>query len=254
MGLRQLKIKQSIIYTTLLLVLLVFIGFVEKKGAARSYHGLSVKVKGISDVYFVEEDEISAMLLKEFPNLSEGAKLENIQLRKLEEKVESHPFVKNAEVYNDLKGDVLVTVDQYRPIARISRPLAADGYISSEGVILPTSSHYTSRVLIIDGAGADELLAAKDLSIAHQGLLDMIHFIDESEFWSAQIASMEVDKKGNIRLYQQVGRQVVEFGKPVDIEEKFEKINLFYEDIIPEKGWDAYTRVNVKFKDQIICE
>jgi len=254
MGLKKLKIRQSVVFTALLLVLVVFIGFVEKKGAKRSYHGLSVKVRGISDVYFVEEDEIRTMLLKEFPVLSEGEKLENIQLRNLEEKVESHPFVKNAEVYNDLKGEVMVAIDQYRPIARITRPLAADGYISSEGMILPTSSHYTSRVLIINGSQADELLAAKDLRKDHQDLLDLIDYIDDSEFWNAQIASLEVDRNGNVKMYQQVGRQIIEFGKPVDIKEKFEKINLFYEEIIPEKGWDAYTRVNVEFKDQIICE
>ncbi|MBD8490210.1 cell division protein [Echinicola sp. CAU 1574] len=254
MGLRNLKIKQSFVFTALLLVLVVFIGFVEKKGAERSYHSLSVKVKGISDVYFVEEDEISSMLLKEFPSLSDGKRLENIDLRKLEEKVEGHPFVKNAEVYTDLKGDVMVTVDQYRPIARISRPLAADGYISSEGFILPTSAHYTSRVLIINGALADELLAAKDLTSDYQGLLDLIYFIDKSDFWSAQIASLEVDRKGNITMHQQVGRQEIEFGKPEDIASKFEKLSLFYKEIIPQKGWDAYTRVNVKFKDQIICE
>ncbi|GGF21220.1 cell division protein FtsQ/DivIB [Echinicola rosea] len=254
MELKQLKLKQSIVFAALVLVLVGFIGFVEKKGAERSYHGLSVKVNGISDVYFVEEDEISSMLLKTFPNLSEGAKLESIELSKLEEKVESHPFVKNAEVYNDLKGDVLVTIDQYRPMARIARPLAADGYVSSEGLILPTSSHYTSRVLIIEGQGVDDLLAAKDLGKEHQGLLDMIHFIDRSDFWSAQIASMKIDRSGNISLFQQVGRQEIEFGKPVDIEDKFERINLFYEEIIPKKGWDAYSRVNVKFKDQIICE
>lgn len=90
MGLKQLKIKQSFIFTALVLVLVVFIGFVEKKGAERSYHGLSVKVNGISDVYFVEEDEIKSMLLKTFPNLSEGAKLASIQLSKLEEIGRAH--------------------------------------------------------------------------------------------------------------------------------------------------------------------
>ncbi|GGZ36189.1 hypothetical protein GCM10007049_31920 [Echinicola pacifica] len=251
---RGWNIKQSVIYTAVLLVLAVFIGFVEKKGAERRYHGLNVKVHGISDVYFVEEEEISQMLMQAFPGLSEGEQLDNIPLRKLEEKVESHPFVKNAEVYKDLKGDVTVTIDQYRPIARITRALAADGYISSEGLVLPTSPHYTSRVLIIEGAKADELLAARDLNLDYQNLLDLVYFIDQHEFWKAQISSIEVGRKGDIKLYQQVGRQVIEFGQAVDIEEKFNRISLFYEKIIPQKGWDAYSKVNVKFKDQIICE
>ena len=34
--------------------------------------------------------------------------------------------------------------------------------------------------------------------------------------------------------------------------EKFNKISLFYNKIIPSKGWNTYKTVNVKFKDQII--
>jgi cell division protein FtsQ len=65
---------------------------------------------------------------------------------------------------------------------------------------------------------------------------------------------LEIDKNGDIKMYQQVGNQVIEFGDAEDIEEKFNKISLFYEEIIPSKGWNAYSRVNVKYKDQIICE
>jgi cell division protein FtsQ len=55
-------------------------------------------------------------------------------------------------------------------------------------------------------------------------------------------------------MYQQVGKQVIEFGEAKDIEEKFKKINLFYEEILPAKGWNTYSRVNVKYKGQIVCE
>ncbi len=254
MVIKNWKIQQSFVFGALCLVLLAFIAFVEKKGAERGFHSLEVNVKGISDVYFVEEQEVIRMLQKEFPEMSTGEKLETIPLRKLEEKVEQHPFVKNAEVFNDLKGKVRVEIEQYRPLARIARPLAADGYISEEGVILPTSPHYTSRVLIVEGALAGELLAEKNLYEQHEDLMGLIRFIDRSEFWRAQIATVEVDKNKDVKLFQQVGRQVIEMGKPVDIADKFQKINLFYEEIIPEKGWDAYTRVNVEFKDQIICE
>ncbi len=254
MVIKKLKIKQSLVFALLLLVLVAFIGFVEKKDAERRFQSLEVNVNGISDVYFVEDQEIQKMLVKAFPELTTGKRLEDVQLRKLEVKVESHPFVKNAEVYKDLKGKVRVEIDQFRPVARISRPLAADGYVSSEGLILPTSAHYTSRVLIINGPRADQLLEAKDLSKEHENLLDFIQFIDQHPFWKAQIATIEMDRDGALKLYQQVGKQVIEFGKPINIEEKFKKINLYYEKIIPQKGWNTYDRVNVEFKDQIICE
>ena len=101
---------------------------------------------------------------------------------------------------------------------------------------------------------AEALLSEDDVSEEHSDLLELIHFIEKDDFWKAQIAGMEIGRNKDIKLFQQVGKQVIEFGKPSDINEKFEKISVFYNEILPAKGWDAYQRVNVKYKDQIICE
>jgi cell division protein FtsQ len=84
--------------------------------------------------------------------------------------------------------------------------------------------------------------------------MELISFIYRDEFWRAQIVGMDIPKKSDIRLHQQVGKQVIEFGDAKDIQDKFKKINLFYEEILPKKGWNTYSRVNVKYKGQIVCE
>lgn len=251
---RKWKIKKSFYFLLVVVVMMVFIAFVERKGMDKTYRSMEVYVQGIRDVYFVEEAEIINLLQNEFPSLKPGITLGSISLGKIEKKVESHPFVKKAEVFKDLKGNVVVKIEQHRPVARIIRPMAAHGYISSEGLILPTSTHYTSRVLTLEGPMAEELLSLENLSSKYGDLMNLIHFIEKDDFWSAQIAGLEIDRKMNIKMYQQVGQEVVEFGRPIDIEEKFEKISLFYKEILPVKGWNSYKRVNVKYKDQIICE
>lgn len=251
---RKWKFKKSFLFILAVVGMLALIAFAERKGADKKYEALEVYVQGISDVYFVDEKEIRQLLENEFPLLRPGISLEEVSIEKIEDKVESHPFVKNAEVFKDLKGKAVVKIDQYRPIARVIRPSAPHGYISSEGMVLPTSPRSTTRVLTIEGPMAESLLSQEDLSEAHGDLLKLIHFIEGDDFWKAQIAGMEITRNQDIRLFQQVGKQVIEFGKPTDIQEKFEKISLFYKEILPSKGWDAYHRVNVKFKDQIICE
>ncbi|MEX2593918.1 MAG: cell division protein [Anditalea sp.] len=246
------QIKQSVSFILLAVVMVAFIAFVERK--EKQYKAMEVYVQGISDVYFVDEAEVLKLLENEFPVLKTGNHLADISLNKIEGKVESHPLVKNAEVFKDLKGNIVVKIEQYRPVARIIRPMAAHGYISVEGVVLPTSPRYTTRVLTLEGALADELLGQEDLSKEYGDLMKLIHFIEQDEFWSAQIASLEINRKQEIKMYQQVGKQVIEFGRPIEIEEKFKKITLFYKEILPVKGWNTYDRVNVKYKDQIICE
>jgi cell division protein FtsQ len=254
MATKTKKIKNAVIFLLLAVVVVGFIAFVERKETEKQYRAMEVYVQGISDVYFVDEAEVLQLLENEFPELKAGKPMAGISLRQIEEKVENHSFVKNAEVFKDLKGNVMVKIEQYRPVARIVRPLAAHGYISAEGVVLPTSPRYTTRVITLEGALADELLRQENLTKEYGDLMELIRFIEQDTFWSAQIASLEMNRNKEIKMYQQVGKQVIEFGKPIQIEEKFKKIALFYKEILPTKGWNTYDRVNVKYKDQIICE
>ncbi len=250
----KIRTKKTIVFSLLVMVLAGFIAFVEKQSADKRLSSIHIKVNPIADVYFVDEKDVLQRLQTEFPMLNTGLLVSEVNLHKIEQKVESHPFVKNAEVFNDLKGNIWVEIDQHKPMARIIRPMAADGYISTEGVILPTSPKYTTRVLTLEGSYAERLLQEDQLGQEHQGLMDLIKFIEKDEFWRAQITGLEINRKSDIRLYQQVGKQVIEFGSADQIEEKFKKISLFYEEILPAKGWNTYSRVNVKYKDQIICE
>jgi cell division protein FtsQ len=36
---------------------------------------------------------------------------------------------------------------------------------------------------------------------------------------------------------------LIDFGKPVDIEEKFRNLKIFYKEILPTKGWNSYESV-----------
>ncbi|NHE58024.1 cell division protein FtsQ/DivIB [Cyclobacterium plantarum] len=248
------KYKKPVLILLVGLVLFAFIAFTEHKSESRQIAGLEVYVEGVSDVYFVEEKEVASLLRNAFPELDKLSNISEVSINKMEKKVEAHPLVKKAEVYQDLKGTIRVKVRQHIPMARIVRPRAADGYISTTGKILPTSPNYTSRVLILEGSRAQALLQETDLTNNEAQLLELIHFIYQDPFWTAQISSVELLRNGEVNLYQQVGRQVIEFGKPENIPLKFRKIKTFYTKILPEKGWNTYERVNVKYKDQIICE
>jgi cell division protein FtsQ len=248
------QLKNILVCTLMGGILLGSIALVEKKEISKVFVGMQVYIQSESDVYFVDEEEIKELVAAEFPMLRVGLSLGEVNLHGIEKKIESHPFVKNAEVFTDAKGMVVVTITQHVPIARIVRPMAADAYISSEGFILPTSQKHTKRVLLLSGRFAEQLMEEVNLEDRYPELMELIVFIQQDDFWSAQIPEIELLNWNNIRLYQQVGHQVIEFGDPYHLKEKFKKIMLLYEQILPKKGWDAYTRVSVKFKDQIICE
>ncbi|WP_297337470.1 cell division protein [Algoriphagus sp.] len=251
---KKARLKKVVTFVTLSLVLIGFIGFVEKQSLYKTYQGLEVSIDGESGVYFVEESEVRKIIEEAFPELKVGLRLEDIPLKSIEDRISGHPFVKLTEATVGQKGILHLRINQYQPIARIARPTAADGYITSEGKVVPTSPSYTSRVLILEGAHAEKLMEKGDVASEMPELMDLIHFISEDEFWRAQITSLEINSPTTIRMYQQVGSQVIDFGDARNIEDKFNRVKIFYEEILPRKGWDAYDRVSVKFKDQIVCE
>ncbi|MBN3583926.1 cell division protein [Algoriphagus aestuarii] len=251
---KKIRIKKTLVFLVLCAVLVGFIGFVEKQTMYKTFQGTEINIKGVSGVYFVEEKEIQEVMKAAFPELKAGLMLEEVRLRDIEKRLKGHPFIKSVEASIGQKGILNVTIEQHQPIARIARPYAADGYITVEGKVIPTSPSYTSRVLILQGKQAEILMEKGDVMDQMPELMDLINFIVKDEFWSAQIPELEVNSKTDIRMMQQVGKQVIEFGDARDIEEKFKKIEVFYQEILPRKGWNAYERVSVKFKGQIVCE
>ena len=73
-------------------------------------------------------------------------------------------------------------------------------------------------------------------------------------FWLRLYLKLMLITIKNIIIHPQLSKQKIIFGYPVDLDEKFNKIMLFYKRIAPLKGWNTYKTVNVKFKNQIVCD
>jgi cell division protein FtsQ len=247
------KVKRVVGVLTLGLVLVGFIGFVEKKSMEKTFQGLDIQIKAVSGLYFVEEKEIVSIISSGFPELKPALPLKEIPLAEVESRLEGHPFIKHVDASVGQKGILRVTMQQHEPIARITRPTAADGYITTEGLIIPTSPTYTSRVLIVEGEFVEKLMDKGNLDQMPE-LMPLIEFIVRDEFWNAQVTELEIRKRNDVRIHQQVGKQVIEFGDAKDFESKFKRIEVLYKEILPRKGWNAYDRISVKFKNQIVCE
>lgn len=241
--------------TLLMVFLFGSIGLVEKQTGERTCTSIEVNIDNQFENYFINESDIVDIVTNRGENRIVGESLDDLNLKMIEMELYKNKFIKKAEVYKDLTGSLMINIDQSRPIARLMSNKMSDRYISSRGEVLPLSKRYTARVLLIDGSFADNA-KLYDLYETDYGknLMNLLQYIEQDKFWKAQVAQLSINRKGNIKIYTQVSKQIVEFGLPDDIEEKFRNLKIFYKEILPTKGWNSYETVSVKFKNQIVCE
>ena len=229
--------------------------FGERKQGGSVCKDVVIELDNLNENHFLDESDLMK-LVENSGQAIIGTGIDRINLKEIEAKLKYDKHILSAQLFGDLKGNLVVNVELRRPIARIVQSDALDAYISEDGVVMPVSEKYTSRVMLLSGPFVKKMIEMQDLKKDEGGkqILEMIGFINKDKFWKAQIAQMDINAEGKISLFPQVTGQRVEFGKAENIEEKFKKLMIFYKEILPQRGWTKYERVNLEYEGQVIAE
>ena len=110
---------------------------------------------------------------------------------------------------------------------------------------MPISRRYAAHVPIVSG------YVEKELAVTD--LYKFALFLQENEFWNDQIEQIYVYPDNDIELIPRVGNHRIMLGTLDEFEEKLANLKLFYEQAIPKVGWEKYSMINLKYKNQIVC-
>ncbi len=238
-----------------LIISALLIGFESVESNSKVCNNIIITIDNQLENHFVDDNDIVNLITLNGTEVIEGAHLSRLNLREIEQRLVAEPFLNKAEIYVDHSGNMMVHVGLRKPMARVVRYNGPDAYIGEDGQVLPVSTKYSRRAIIITGEKSKELSEQVNITEGeYSNLYKLIQYIVADEFLKAQIAQVKLVKNGEVILYPQITKQYVEFGKIEDIERKFKKLRLFYDEILPRNGWNSYSRVNLKYKNQIICE
>ena len=152
----------------------------------------------------------------------------------------------------DVSGKVVVRAEQRRPMARLfygNREM----YMDREGALFPVSDMGNCNVLV---AGGDftEPLRKDSLNAQLQSLWQVASFLDEERKFSELIDQIYVESDGDVMMAPKVGNHVIELGDADNLDEKFDNLLTFYRKGMPIAGWDTYSSVSLKFRNQVVCK
>ncbi|MBS1486968.1 MAG: cell division protein FtsQ [Bacteroidetes bacterium] len=251
----KINIRREIAVVATLVGVSFLVAFSERRLSNNVCREVAIEIDNNQENHFLDEADV-LKLVDNSGVAIKGSSINHINLKEIEGKLKYDKHIADAQLFSDLKGNLTVNVKLRRPVARIVQQDAPDAYIAEDGVVMPMSEKYTSRVLLLSGAFMKRLLETQNLSTTAEGkqILEMIEFVNQNKFWKAQIAQMDVNSEGKIILYPEISAQKVEFGRAENIEQKFDKLMLFYKRILPQRGWTKYARVNLEYEGQIIAE
>lgn len=169
------------------------------------------------------------------------------RLERFEEIIMQIPYVKNAEVYLDHNACLHFKVSQRKPILRIIQQ-GVSHYVDEKATLIPLSQHYTIRVPMLHG-----FIPAKQEGW-NEELLNMVRVFEETDQWDRQIDQIYRNQDGSYVLYLVFGDMKIDFGPWEDVDEKLEKLDQFFDEVLPVKGWTKYERIDLRFKDQVIAK
>ena len=78
-------------------------------------------------------------------------------------------------------------------------------------------------------------------------------FITKDKFLKAQIEQIYVEPNGEFELIPRVGSHTILMGTADNLEDKFERLFVFYRIGLNKTGWSRYNIINIKFKNQVVC-
>jgi cell division protein FtsQ len=234
------------------------IGVAESRLGNQRCNNIVISIKGDSGAIFLNQMDVRMLLTENGGDPLLGSRLRDVALNDLEARVRRNKLIKNCQVFRDLRGNIVVDVEQEKPLARwIStskegETMNASGhYINEEGIFFPLSESYSARALLVSGSFFSDSQKMKTTNGA--SVMELLRFLNTDPFWKAQVAQLEADRDGEIELMTVLGDQRIEFGTAENYESKFKKLKMFYDKVLSD-DWSRYKKISIKFQDQIVCE
>jgi len=208
---------------------------------------------------FVSEADVKTFLDKSRVHYM-GLPLDSLDLVNMEKVIDSRSAVLKSHAFVTKDGTLHIKVTQRKPVVRFQKK---DGgfYADAEGYIFPLQNSYSSHVQIIDGhiplaanSGYKGGITDPKEKEWFDKVMNLINYMEDSRTWKDKIVQIHVAENGDMTLIPREGKERFIFGPPTDIEEKFEKLGMYYKAVIPEKGQDTYRSVDLRYRGQLICK
>lgn len=221
----------------------------KNRGECRDY---KITLKSAGNNHFIDQKDVEKILFKAANGSIKGQPVSAINLHQLEATLEGSNWVSDAELYFDSREVLHVTVLEKEPVGRIFTTEGHTFYIDDAGKKIPLSDKLSAKVPVFTGFPEMKKMTGRD-SVLLKNVTAAANFICRDSFWMAQVAQIDIAENGNFEMVPVVGSHTVRLGNGNNMEEKFRRLYIFYDQVLSKTGFNKYKMIDVQYKGQVIA-
>ena len=211
----------------------------------------TIAIKGENESYFIDADDINRLMRAGAGSEIKGKKISEINLKRLEQLLRDNIWVRKAEMWFDNRNVLHVEIYEREPIARIFTTTGNTFYIDSTEKKLPLSDKRTAKVPMFTGFIDKKIPSARD-SVLLTDIKNIATYINNDPFWTSQVAQVDITPERTFELSPVVGNHLIKLGDGKDLDKKFNRLMVFYKQVLAQKGFDSYSVIDVQYNGQVV--
>ena len=238
-----MKLARYILLIALTALMVVGILWAREKGRDEVCTEVTVEIVNDDSTHFVtpigviEELERKHIVVK-------GKPVWQINVEDIEKQLGESQYIEDVECMFENGGRLKIKVSQIVPVMRVF-----DGdqsyYVNKDGKRMTAVSTFHADVPIVEGHFTP--------SYSPLRLVPMIKHVEQDSALKALVTMYYMRDSNNIFIVPSIHGHVVNMGNCDGYEGKFKKLQLFYNKVMPVKGWMHYDTISVKWDHQVVA-
>jgi cell division protein FtsQ len=237
------RLIQNIILAVLAILLVVGIVWARNRSQGEVCSQIDVEIVNADSTSFVTPQGVLDELQSQGVKLV-GKRMGSIDASEIEEALKLSPYLESADIVKCQNGRLLIRVSQLVPIFRVF-----DGessyYVNRSGKHMSANVYYHSDVPVVQGHFTRKYPATR--------LLPLINYVENDSLLHSLVSMYCVKDTNNIIIVPNISGHVVNIGNAQGFENKFAKLRLFYDQVMPKRGWNTYDTISVKWSHQVVA-
>jgi cell division protein FtsQ len=252
------KLISTLFWITVLCIAFVLTASMNRKHSATLADEIVVNIYSTPSNHLVSEKDIRSVLSTIPDSLLLSLPGENYF--DIEKKLAQSHLIDQVDIYKNFSNRIVIDVFPKNPIARVIDIHNHHYFMDSEGKLFRCSGK-SAKVPVVNGylAGikiSDQYSTVVSLAkyqALRNDIIKMLKYIKCSVLLNDLIDQIYITKNREFELVPKIGKHYIEFGTSDNMEEKFTNLISFYKHGISNTNWGKYRKINLKYKNQVIC-